>query len=340
MNETQQIHCDSEGCPVLESGRCLEGFDPPSDCPHAVVGSPPASEGPEPSVADEDEASKVRSEEQHPREETIELGGAESLTVPLADQIATRYGAEVALVAGDFQSGKTTLIAELYGRFLRGLYEGWSFAGSDCLRALDGRYHGTREGSGLGHPDVPRTEDEEMRLVDFRIQRNGRRLSLMLSDIRGELFDSVVEGGPVKEVVPLAARADKVVVLADGEKIADNFKRDVVASWCKQLIGGLTETDGVRAGTQVAIVLSKADLVDEEHAQWFTKEAEEMKQLALERGLGSTEVFSLAARPDASPHEPLDLPPLFHWLVSTATVDAASPDSQGRQGRSFWSWRK
>jgi hypothetical protein len=241
------------------------------------------------------------------------------------------------LIAGDFQSGKTTLLGELYGRFLKGPYEGWSFAGSDCLRALDARYHGTRESSGLTHPDVPRTEDEEMRLVDLRIERAGRHIPFMLSDIRGELFDSIVEGAPVEETVPLAARADKLVILVDGEKVANNFQRAVAASWCKQLIGGLTEAGGVPAGTPTAIVLSKADLIDDEHSQWFAEEAEEMRALAAARGLEATEIFSVAARPDQSPYEPLDLPPLFDWLIPSA-AKPISPELGRAASRSFWRW--
>src|SRR5262249_34294375 len=161
----------------------LEGFDPPSECPH-VLHEAPAVE--EPTGSETEPRSDVElsggDEGAKLDEPTVELGGGESLTLPLADQVATRYGAQVVLIAGDFQSGKTTLLAELYGRFLRGPYEGWSFAGSDCIRALDMRYHGTREGSGLAHPDVPRTEDEEMRLVDLRVDRGGTHVPLMLSD--------------------------------------------------------------------------------------------------------------------------------------------------------------
>ena len=341
MTATEIFGCSAEGCPVVETGRCLEGFDPPSECPHISL-TPPDAEAQASSEEDgvplEDEDAVGEEEISKLDEPTVELGGGESLTIPLADQTATRYGAQVVLIAGDFQSGKTTLLAELYGRFLKGPYEGWSFAGSDCIRALDARYHGTRESSGLAHPDVPRTEDEEMRLVDLRVERAGTRVPLMLSDIRGELFDSIVEGAPVEEAVPLAARADKLVILVDGEKVADSFQRAGVASWYMQLIGGLTEPGGVPPGTRTAVVLSKADLVEEENSQWFTAEAQKMRALAAARGLAASEIFSIAARPDLSPHEPLELPPLFEWLLAEESAKTMSSDSGRGQGRSFWRW--
>lgn len=339
MSEPQIIGCEADGCPVLESGRCLEGFERPAECPHATTS---ASQGEQKSevesghAPDPEESPDV--EESESNQSAIELGGGESLTLSQADRLSNRYGGRVVLVAGEFQSGKTTLVAELYGRFLKGSYSGWSFAGSDCLRALDGRYHGTRENSGLTHPDVPRTEDEEMRLVDLRLQQGGKRLPLMLTDIRGELFDGIVEGGPVASLVPLATRADQLVVLIDGKQIASDFKRSVTLAWSKQLIGGLTEAGGVGAGTPTAIVLSKADLVDDEHSQWFAEEAIGLQRLALERGCGPTEIFTVAARPDTSPHEPIDLPPLFNWLTSESTDKAEIRVNDKIEGRSFWRW--
>jgi hypothetical protein len=336
MSESQIVGCEADGCPVLESGRCLEGFENPTECPHATRRTPQEDQEPEP----ESESTTELTEdgEKEPSQNAIELGGGESLTLPQSDRLANRHGGRVVLVAGEFQSGKTTLVAELYGRFLKGPYGDWSFAGSDCLRALDDRYHGTRESSGLTHPDVPRTEDEEMRLVDLRIHRDGKRLPLMLSDIRGELFDGIVGGGPVAKVVPLAARADRLMILIDGEQVANDFKRSVVLTWSKQLIGGLTEAGGIDTGTPTAIVLSKADLVDDEHSQWFAEEAEDLRQLALERGCGPTEIFMVAARPDASPHEPIDLHPLFEWLTAGSAEVAEMPINDKDVGRSFWRW--
>ncbi len=341
MSEPQIVACEVDGCPVLENGRCLEGFENPVECPHAAKGTSQEEREPEAEAELEhvtEPTQNLEGEEMEPTQDVIELGGGESLTLPQADHLANRYGGQVVLIAGEFQSGKTTLVAELYGRFLKGSYDGWSFAGSDCLRALDRRYHGTRESSGLTHPDVPRTEDEEMRLVDLRLHRSGKRLPLMLSDIRGELFDGIVGGGPVATIVPLAARADQLVVLIDGKQIADDFKRSVALTWSKQLIGGLTEAGGIGVGTPTAIVLSKADLVDEDHLQWFAKEAESLRELALERGCGPSEIFTVAARPDASPHEPVDLPPLFAWLTSGRVEASKVPTNDKRVGRSFWRW--
>jgi hypothetical protein len=328
----------------MEDGRCLEGLG--EECPHRQWAD--EAEATESGVAagvaavasnDEEDGATEPARPDATEEEHIELGGGYSITVREAEELAQAHGAHVVLIAGEFRCGKTTLVAEIYGRFLRGPYCSWTFAGSRTLYALDRRYHTTRDGSGLDQPDMPRTREEEMRVLDLRLVREDRRVPLMFSDVRGELFDNISQGAAVESEVPLAARANEVVALLNGFKVKDRFQRAEALNLFRQLIAGLAEDGGVTAGTPLAIVLSKRDLLDEADLEWFDEHETKLRELAERAGYGPVAVFRVAARPADAPHEPEGLEGLFDWLCE-ARRDSADLDPRDQLDvtRTYWHW--
>ncbi|MGB7159800.1 MAG: hypothetical protein WBD40_17165 [Tepidisphaeraceae bacterium] len=266
----------------------------------------------------------------------VELGGDESLSLPAADAIAARWGASVVLIAGEHNAGKTTLLAELYGQFLKGEFDGWSFAGSDCLIALDRRLQGAR-GIGPGPPEIDHTVDEDMRLIDLRLRNQaGERVCLLLSDIKGEFVRQIVEGAPAHQELPLAVRADLTMVVIDGEKVASVYHRGEALTRARLLIGALTEPGGIRVGCPVLLVLSKGDLLDTETRSWFEAKASKLRAFAETRGVKAG-IIVTAARPLAMPHKPAGLTDLLSWLVtprpSQSLLDLRTAV---RVTRSFW----
>lgn len=329
MTEARIVGCEQEGCPILSEGRCLEDFARGEGCPHVRVEEDANATTTQDEEIDRhaddqgiesesgmEQVSSTVQDGPSSKPDRVELGGDESLTVEAAELIAATHGAVVVLVAGEFRSGKTTLVAELYGQFLGGPYRDWSFAGAEALSALDRRYHGKRESSGLKSAESGRTEEEEMRLLDLRCRQGDRLLSLMFSDVRGEFFDNVIQGADVEQEVPLAKRSDRALVLLDGDKVADPRSRTSAVNHARQLIGGLTESGGLSPGVPLAITLSKADVVDEPDRAWFDTEAKELRKFARSRGCGDTEIFVTAARPTASPDEPEGLESVFLWLAT------------------------
>jgi hypothetical protein len=270
----------------------------------------------------------------------VELGGDQSLSIAASDAIAAKWGATVVLIAGEHNVGKTTLLAELYGRFLKGQFAGWSYAGSECLIALDRRYHGAR-GAGPGPPDIDHTVDEDMRLIDLRLRLStGSLASLLLSDIQGEFVRQVIEGAPPSEELPLAARADRTAVLIDGEKVAGLYTRQEAITRARVLIGALTDPGGLQQGRPMAIVLTKGDQLDEHDLEWFVAEAANLCSFAESRGAHATTVVT-AARPEPAPNHPEGLEDFLAWLVAPITQrnDLAPRTIVREPDRSFWAMR-
>jgi Double-GTPase 2 len=338
MTETAIVGCDQEGCPILAEGRCLENFPDAEGCPHVQRGEAPLGAGHGDALEQSAQTIEETPGATDPPETgaRVELGGDESLTTNDADALAAKHGARVVLVAGEFYSGKTTLIAELYGQFLSGPFCGWCFAGSDVLYALDRRYHGARASSGLEYPDTPRTEEEEMRLLDLRARRDERLLSLMFSDIRGEFFDNVTQGAPVADQLPLASRSDIALVLVDGAKIGDKFRRAEAISRARQLIGGLTEAGGLPREVPFGIALSKADAADHDGKAWFQSQVGELQAFAESRIKGPIALFTLAARPPSSTVSSEGLDDVFQWLADEHKVVEHVPAKTTGFSRSFW----
>jgi hypothetical protein len=342
--------CDEPGCPIATEGRCLEGFPDGAGCPHLQPAAATVDGDERPATdADDSELDATGSgdeespegDEESPEEEEeewVQLGSDVALSVSEADDVAGERGATVVLVAGEYEAGKTTLLVELYARFLHGSFDGWAFAGSRTLMAFDKRHFPTRQASGRSTPTTERTQDEDMRVLHLRLASGPREVVLMPSDIRGEFFEHLIDGAPVADEVPLAARSDKVLILINGAKIADGYQRQEAMMRAQMLVGALTEKGGVSRGCPTAIVLAKADLVDEAGLRWFEEEAARLQEWARERGVQAS-VLLVAARPDAAPDEPEHLEEILRFLVELAPVVtdrsvAALPDDRafGRLG--------
>lgn len=316
--------CSEPGCPLATDGRCLESFDDPRECPHTTeVADERAETGAE--AAETGELAPASKVEEPLAADIVDLAGDQSMSISEADAVAARYGANVVLVGGAFESGKTSIVAGLYGLFLENEVAGWSFAGSNCLVALDARYHGKRASSGLSQPHSPRTRDEDMRLLDLRLARDGRIVNLMFSDVRGEYFEAVVGGQPVADAVSLAARADLAMVLLDGKRLADPYRRAGEVTFVRQLIAGLTEPGGVRAGLPLALVVSKVDELADDQYAWVDMQLDVLSEFAVERGFARADRYLTAAFAKAQADELQGMPDLLEWLVTDRTATSAKP---------------
>jgi hypothetical protein len=331
--------CEQDGCPLAADGRCLEGLEDPAQCPHTQEVD--GSDGPQTEELEDTETPETAAAVDHSDDALVEaaaapamvdLAGDQSLSISEAEAVAARYAASVVLVAGAFFSGKTTLVAGLYGLFLDGPAADWNFAGSTSLVALDARYHGKRAVTGLTEPESQRTRDEDMRVLDLRLAGPSRRVNLMFSDVRGEYFEDVVSGRPVGDAVSLASRTDLLIVLLDGEHLADRYERGPTISFARQLIGGLTEPGGLRRGLPIALVVSKADKLGDDDDVWLDEQVDQLAEFAAQRGMGNVERFATAAFAKADHPENLGLARLLEWLVADRSPEPRAPVPDNPEG--------
>lgn len=243
------------------------------------------------------------------------LSGDQSLTEGEANRVAAHHGGVVILVAGCLDAGKTTMLVQLFDQFLRGPFAGLTFAGSETLDAFDARHFGCRYDSGNDKPDTDRTPDTEMRFLHLRLTENGHRRALLPTDLRGELFEDLVNGAKVADRIPIAATAAKTVLLVDGATFADLKSRETAETNALLLIGSLASEGGLRHGSPLLIVLSKADLLDHDKAlfDWAKACLGRLEDEAKRRGFTNVDHLVLAARPETG-GSPQGLEGLLKWM--------------------------
>lgn len=332
--------CEQVDCPFAIDGNCLEGFLGGESCPHLKAGSDQedqeldASEAKDNESADlaADDADSLNAADTTP--EWIALGGETALTLAEADSLASRRPCRVILVAGDSESGKTTLVVELYARFLLGPFEGTSFGGSCTLRALDDRHHPSRAASGGTRPVTKATRNEEgMRLLHLRLRRYELIRELLISDIPGELFHNVIDGTPVATEVPLAARADVCLVTIDGALLASTSERFRTMTRARLLLGGLFDQQGVALGTRTVLVVTKSDLLSAETLEWTRMKTSELCEWASNDGIDASVVLA-AARPERGQVQGLD--EVLDAIFPEPQIDDISQVKPLGTDREFW----
>lgn len=243
------------------------------------------------------------------------LSGDQSLSEGEANRVAGHHGGTVILVAGCLDAGKTTMLVQLFDQFLRGPFAGLTFAGSETLDAFDARHFGCRYDSGNPKPDTDRTPDIDMRFLHLRLAEDGQRRALLPTDLRGELFEDLVNGAKVADRIPIAATAAKTVLLVDGATLADLRSRETAETNALLLIGSLASAGGLRHGSPLLIVLSKADLLDHDKALlgWAKACLSRLEDEAKRRGFTNVDHLVLAARPEAG-GSPQGLKRLLKWM--------------------------
>jgi hypothetical protein len=142
----------------------------------------------------------------------------------------------------------------------------------------------------------------------------------MPSDLKGEVFEELINGvDTVRNLVPLAPRADKTILLVDGEQISEPALRQSATLRARQLIGALAETGGVQRHKPLMITLSKKDLLDDAASNWWEIAAGELVEHARGCGLTTVDRLEVAARPK-NHSAPIGLKILLDWMCAAIDV--------------------
>jgi hypothetical protein len=350
MTETQvgpQFTCSEAGCEIASGGVCLDGFESATICPHATqnlqagdeAGAPgEAHLGPDESPVAGTEDNGLHSEPPAARTESTVLvvPGEEALTLAEAGDLMAKHRVTMVLVAGEAAVGKTTLVAELFARFMAGPFNEWSFGGSETLRAFHIRLFPSLAASGAGTPTTERTADEEMRFLHLTLAHDGNRHEFLASDGKGEYFENLIEHGGIGSEVPIAGRADRCVVAVNGERLNDPRLRDSTITRARLLLRALTGPDGVPPGCSIALLCTKWDKVDTDENRAATRAALDELAESCER---EVVVMTATVRPGPDTEgldELLDFIAPTNSTPSTTAGAQQQPRAESGEGRYFW----
>jgi hypothetical protein len=306
--------CTQEGCPAPEGGPCLAGHADPDDCPNITV--PEQGE-----AAPESENADVAPDVERPPEpEGRRLSAGVALTLDEANGVAGQDGARIVMPVGSREVGKTTLIVELYERFLDGRVGEVQYALSRTLLDFELIAFAARLDSGADIPATWRTRlaDSARPILHLAVLDGTDRENLMFVNVSGELTDRVRNGKDPDVELPLLGTSDRILICVDGFKVVHSVGScDREVSKARQLIRVLGESATFVEAAQIALVLTKWDevhAVDEAVARWEAVEGDLADHVET---LGRpSEVFRVAARKIASTPPDDGMAGLLEWFLA------------------------
>ena len=206
----------------------------------------------------------------------------DTMTLEQARSLSGRRGARLALVLGERGSGKTALLAMLWQQFLeRDGLAGHRFAGSRSARGFERRAHWARATAGHDQAHFPATRAQDGGFLHLRVRRpDGRRVELLLGDFAGSEFERIREGQPLLGVLPWARRGDRFIVVLDGAELSLPGESEIVVTRARRLLLALEASQVVRETARVALVLTKADELNDAGARALARHEGDLLLLA------------------------------------------------------------
>lgn len=188
-----------------------------------------------------------------------EMSGAET------EEVTLRWPTQLIVLAGAEGSGKTTMVAAFYEHLGRGAFAGFDFAGSRSVLGFEKICHANRVVSGGTRPTTERTvpSDEagyyHLALRETTGERQRRQV--LLSALSGELYRWARNSREECEKLTFLRRANSIVVLIDGEKLASLEHRVNAHTDAAGILDAFLDAKMVPSGCHVEFVFSKLDRI-------------------------------------------------------------------------------
>lgn len=234
----------------------------------------------------------------------VALPSAGALTVEAANQTARASVSRVIIPVGLAGVGKTTLVTELYGKFLQGTFAGQQFVWSGTLHGFEERAHRARTASGRATPDTTRTPlaDRDVFLHLRLAPEDGAAPArdVLIADWPGEEFRAMRDDVEMARAHPFLYRADHIAFLVDGKRFGTQALRQEARHEADMLIQSILDA-GVD-GAVKSIIYTKWDAAlkgdGADQLEDFVKTFEGEIRRKHEARTGALQFIRTAARPE------------------------------------------
>lgn len=195
-----------------------------------------------------------------------EMQSGSAMTVKQIGRVCRQRFTPIIFMAGEISSGKTTLISSLHDAFLFGTVAGFRFAGSQTLLAFEERSFESRAKSEGLVPQTPRTRYENgQEYFHIRVQEerdpSRKNYDILFADMSGEFYERSIQRSAEAQQLRDLTRAQCLLVLLDGEKLADIKQRQKVRSDALSFLRRCIEEKVLTDDTEVQVLISKWDSV-------------------------------------------------------------------------------
>lgn len=219
---------------------------------------------------------------------SLDCHSGDALSISDVSDINSGTRGRIVLIAGDPESGKTSLIAALFQLFLKGPVATYNFAGSRSLVGFDQRCFLARTDSGNPSDEFERTiPNIEKCILHLRVaedvndstEGSNNSADIFFSDISGEEFREAQNNLESCQKLRLLVNADRLVVLVDGAQIQDRSKRQSAKNSARTIIRSALDSGALLSHVPVDVLFTKWDLIegagDEGMAASFAEELKE-----------------------------------------------------------------
>jgi len=242
------VTCALEKCPVAKDGRCLEGFNPATGCPH--YGKPTSDAVGEDSAANE--AMRVNYTDTHAGQAL----GFDDIGVFVSNTLA-----RLITVAGPYRAGKTTLVAAVYEDLLVGVQDDYGFCWSNTIQAFEQRCHLARAVSGANTPNTGRTSGSKDEFLHLKLvsHKYGVTRDFIFSDVSGERFEKAGQSSELARTLQFLPTTSRLVLVVDGAELAKPESKFAAFREQQHFLGMAHGTDLLANLEAIDIVVTKWD---------------------------------------------------------------------------------
>lgn len=234
----------------------------------------------------------------------VELPSGGDLTPDDAAGITIAFLTRLVLVAGEAESGKTTLLTTIYEKFNEGPFANFLFAGSATLVGWEKRCHFARIASGAEKAETERTQGLKQQLLHLRVRAADcaqTEQDVLFTDLSGEVFKLIRDSTAECQQFGMLKRADHLVLLIDGKKLANMAARHEALTNSISLLRSCVDAGMVGPRSFVDVAFSKYDVLATagEQTSEFLRFATETITSRFAAKVGRLRFYNIAARPES-----------------------------------------
>lgn len=276
-------------------------------------------------LGDEDDRDTLRDGEtlDGPDADAIVLPSGRAMQRNEAAALASERRHKIVVFAGAPDSGKTSLIADIYVTMQLGELDGISFGGSETLIGFETKCWSARASALQIVPETRRTSRNEPPYLQLSLSNAQGLQDLFICDISGEAFEDAANSNDACRKIVDLGWVDHFVLVIDGKKLSMISEREAVLTQAKQVLFRLFDSGVLPKGAKLAIAISKADELDLRDATtsgFIERLRKEFETKLRERDLRADFFLTSAHKLYGNPSEPFDLKKLVSYWMNVRPV--------------------
>jgi hypothetical protein len=243
--------CSNPECKIAETGHCHLDRDPVDSC--EFYESEEIDEL-DPGEADEPTAATP------PEVDGVLLRSNKLIPEEGITGFRNRERTQTVVLVGEQKTGKTTLLAALYGMFCKGAVGQFEFVSSQTLYSFAERFNLAIFHPSRAAPVTPRTSrGEDVNYFHLKLRAGDYTANLLISDRSGEAFeDARVDTSLVGRLTELAL-ADRVCFLLDASRLTRVETRTRYQRIFKQMLRALIDNGALPKTAAIEVLITKLD---------------------------------------------------------------------------------